>query len=33
MKIVVVPFTPSDLARGVAAAAGHGETASVAPID
>jgi hypothetical protein len=32
MKIVVVLFTPSDLARG-AAAAGHGDTASVAPID
>lgn len=31
MKIVVVPFTPSDLARGVDA--GHGDTASVAPID
>ena len=32
MKIVVVPFTPSDLAGG-GAAAGHGDTASVAPID
>ena len=30
MKIVVVPFMPSDLA---VAAAGHGDTASVAPID
>jgi hypothetical protein len=33
MKIVVVPFTPSDLAGGGAAAAGHGDTASVAPIN
>jgi hypothetical protein len=32
MTIVVVPFTPSDLAGG-GAAAGHGETASVAPLD
>jgi len=32
LRIVVVPFTPSDLAGGVVAA-GHGDTASVAPID
>jgi DNA-binding NtrC family response regulator len=31
-SVVLKPFTPSDLARGVAAA-GHGDKASVAPID
>ena len=33
MRIVVLPFTPSDLAGGVSAADGHGDTASVAAID